>query len=342
MSVYAPSPCSRSASERCSGPCCSPPWSGAVAREPCRSRRSPSRRRSRATSPSIWTFATTAGRCPACTEKNFRVYEDGKLVTPKKGKRALLEPKQFDSASFMLVQVDLSGPIADSEDLPDLVERSALRRPGSGASGTRSRSARSTATTRWCRSSASARARSTTKVVEALRKFRPRSRNSNLNGAVYQGTALADEKLASTRGGAEVGDPGHLHRPRRAGAQREPRDAEGEAQGDARAGLRDRRGRGQINRDELTALGRSGTYISNNPKDFKKGFAEIGQKLTEPRRRTLRVLVLLAQAQGQPQLEIETDTPKGRGAGLAQVQRRRLHGRVARPRPSRCSKRSRR
>src|SRR6187551_414066 len=61
-----------------------------------------------------------AGRpIPGLAEKNFRVYEDGKLVTTSKAKRALLEPKQFDTR-YVLLLVDMSGPIVDSEDLPEL------------------------------------------------------------------------------------------------------------------------------------------------------------------------------------------------------------------------------
>ena len=58
---------------------------------------------------------------PGLQEKDFRVYEDGKLVPPTKGKRALLEAESV-TANFTLVQVDLSGPIADSEYLSDLAE----------------------------------------------------------------------------------------------------------------------------------------------------------------------------------------------------------------------------
>jgi len=54
-------------------------------------------------------------------EKNFTVYEDGKVVAPKKGKRALLDADVV-SANFAIVQVDLSGPMADSEHLPDLAQ----------------------------------------------------------------------------------------------------------------------------------------------------------------------------------------------------------------------------
>jgi len=59
---------------------------------------------------------------PNLQEKNFRVYEDGKLVTTSKAKRTLLEPKLIDKR-FVLLLVDMSGPIADSEDLPDLANQ---------------------------------------------------------------------------------------------------------------------------------------------------------------------------------------------------------------------------
>src|SRR5262245_15006800 len=57
---------------------------------------------------------------PGLGEKNFRVYEDGKLVTTSKARRTLLEPKQFD-VRYVLLLIDMSGPIVDSEDLPDLI-----------------------------------------------------------------------------------------------------------------------------------------------------------------------------------------------------------------------------
>ena len=183
---------------------------------------------------------------PGLAEKNFRVYEDGKLVTTSKGKRALLEPKQFDTR-YVLLLVDLSGPIADSEDFPELVnavggfvdhvgatheiavgvfDGNDAVVPFLGYAGTAD----------------------TKKVVAAMQKFRPRSRNANLNGAVYQGLHSLRDRLKDATAAQKSGDPRHLHRPRRAGAQREPRDAEARPEGDARAGLRHRRGRGRAPR----------------------------------------------------------------------------------------------
>src|SRR5262249_38602082 len=135
-------------------------------------------------------------RGPGLAEKNFRVYEDGKLVTTSKGKRTLLEPKQFDTR-YVLLLVDMSGPIVDSEDLPELagaigdfVDHVGATHeiavgafdgndevvPFLGYAGTAE----------------------TKKVIDALRKFRPRSRNTNLNGAIYQGLHSLRDRLNQT------------------------------------------------------------------------------------------------------------------------------------------------
>ena len=51
--------------------------------------------------------------------ENFRIYEDGKLISESKAKRALLDPGMV-GAHYALLLVDLSGPLVDSEYLPDL------------------------------------------------------------------------------------------------------------------------------------------------------------------------------------------------------------------------------
>ena len=90
-------------------------------------------------------------------------------------------------------------------------------------------------------------------------------------------------------------------------------------------------------------LGRTGMFLSNDPKDFKKGFAELNQKLVSIADGRYVLSYCSTKRKGSHKLEIEIETPGGRGEGLAQVQRRRLQ-----PEPvlaqdaSRCSKRSRR
>jgi hypothetical protein len=52
---------------------------------------------------------------------DFKVYEDGKAIPPKKVKRALL-PVKYAVDRFVLVVVDLSGPLVDSEYLSTMQE----------------------------------------------------------------------------------------------------------------------------------------------------------------------------------------------------------------------------
>src|SRR6478672_989495 len=134
---------------------------------------------------------------PGLGEKNFRVYEDGKLVTTSKGKRALLEPKQFDSR-YVLLLVDMSGPIADSEDLPDLIATVGGFIDHVGATHEIAVGAFD-GNDEVVPFLGYAGTADTKKVIAALQKFRPRSRNANLNGAVYQGLhSLRDRLNAAT------------------------------------------------------------------------------------------------------------------------------------------------
>jgi hypothetical protein len=130
---------------------------------------------------------------PGLGEKNFRVYEDGKLVTTNKGKRALLDTKLFDMR-YALLLVDLSGPVVDSEDLPELLDSvgqfidhvGATHEIAVGAFD----GADAVAPFMGFGSTVD-----TKKVLDGMRKFRPRSRNANLNGAVYQGLHSLRDRL---------------------------------------------------------------------------------------------------------------------------------------------------
>ena len=142
-------------------------------------------------------------------------------------------------------------------------------------------------------------------MVEALRKFRPRSRNANLNGAVYQGLHSLRERLKEATPPQKTailvvftdrGELAHSVSPEtlKQGLKETPAQVYVIGVGE------------KVNREELTALGRSGIFLSNNPKAYKKGFEEIGAEADRRHRRPLRLLVLLAQAQRRPQ---------GRGRG---------------------------
>lgn len=207
---------------------------------------------------------------------NFRVYEDKKLISASKGKRALLDTG-IASARFTLMLVDLSGPMVDSEYLPDLAKAIGGFVDKVGAS-------QSVAVSAFDGSDEIAPLfgfgahTDSGKVVAAVRKYRPKNRNTNLNGAVFQGLGAVKEQLdkatTTEKGGALVvfTDRGDLAHSVNAAVLEQalkdtPVDVYVIAVGE------------KVSRPEVAAIGHSGIFLSNDPKAFKGGFEQVGAKL---------------------------------------------------------------
>jgi len=246
---------------------------------------------------------------PGLQEKDFRVYEDGKLISPKKGKRALLDADVV-SANFAIVQVDLSGPVADSEYLPELAETVAhfaqdlndRQEVAVNAFDGNDEVAPFLAF--------GAGKEQFHKLADGLRKFRPRNRNSNLFGAVYQGISALEEKLAATAVAekqatlivfTDRADLSHT-----VGIEQMKEKLKSTPVQVYIIGAGE-----QINRQELTMLARAGTYLSNDPRAFKKGFEEINQKLVSLADGRYVLSYCSTKRKGSHKLEIEVETPVG-------------------------------
>jgi hypothetical protein len=243
---------------------------------------------------------------PGLAVDNFRVYEDGKLISPSKGRRALVDTST-GSGRFALLMIDLSGPIVDSEDLPELaaaagrfVEKVGARQAVAVSIFDGSDSP-VTVTPLGVQADPQ-------KVVSAIRKFRPRSRKSNLNGAVFQGLAAIKERLDAGEEAAgaalivytDRGDLAHSVNAQVVEDALKASPAEvyviGVGPGADRA--------------ELAAIGHSGIFVSPDPKVFRKGFEQVATKITTvgagryvfsyctPKRRNSHVLKLQVQASG--------------------------------------------
>jgi hypothetical protein len=243
-------------------------------------------------------------------EKDFRVYEDGKLVPAKKGKRALLDADVV-SANFAIVQVDLSGPIADSEYLPELAETVAhfaqdLNERQEVAVNAFDGNDEVAPFLAFGAGKEQFR-----KLADGLRKFRPRNRNSNLYGAVYQGISALEEKLAATAVAekqatlivfTDRADLSHT-----VGIEQLKEKLKSTPVQVYIVGAGE-----QINRQELTMLARAGTFLSNDPRAFKKGFEEINQKLVSLADGRYVLSYCSTKRKGSShKLEVEVETPNG-------------------------------
>jgi len=247
---------------------------------------------------------------PGLAEKNFRVYEDGKLVTTGKGKRVLLEPKEFDKR-YVLLLVDLSGPIVDSEDLPDLVKAIGEFVDHVGATHEIAVGAFD-GNDEVVPFLGYAGTAETKAVIGAMQKFRPRSRNANLNGAVYQGLhslrdrlnqANAPQKSAILVVFTDRGELAHSVSPEtiKQGMKETPAQVYVIGVGE------------QVHRQELSAIGRTGTFLSNNPKAYKEAFSEIGKKLTADADGRYVFSYCSPKRRGNHKVEVEAVTQMDRG-----------------------------
>jgi hypothetical protein len=242
-------------------------------------------------------------------EKDFRVYEDGKLIPPKKGKRALLDADVV-SANFAIVQVDLSGPIADSEYLPDLadtVSRFAQDLNERQEVAVNAFDGNDEVAPFIGFGSGKEQFRN---LADGLKKFRPRSRNSNLYGAVYQGISALEEKLAKSALAekqatlivfTDRSDLSHT-----VGIEQMKEKLRSTAVQVYVIGTGE-----QINQVDLAMLGRTGTFLSKDPKAFKKGFEEINQKLVSLADGHYVLSYCPTKRKGSHKLEIAVDTPAG-------------------------------
>jgi hypothetical protein len=213
---------------------------------------------------------------------NFKIYENDKLISEKKAKRSLLETKPVE-AQYVLVLVDVSGPIVDGEDYPDLItavgklvdtigknggqiavslfdgEEEIVPMLGFGASGTRA-------------------------AMDAARHFRPRNRNGNLNGAIIQGLDALEKQLDSATEPFRYGtlvivtDRGDL-------AKKVPAEKAKKRIADSPADVRLVAIGPKVDRPQLEALVGGPTspdlLVSDQPKDFGKFLTTIAKKLDE-------------------------------------------------------------
>jgi hypothetical protein len=206
----------------------------------------------------------------------FQVYEDGKLLSPAKARRALLDVGT-STVRCALLLVDLSGPIVDSPDLADLAAAVSHFIEKVGASQAVAVSVFDGGDSPVAIAPFGT-APDPQKVAAAIRKYRPRNRNSNLNGAVFQALATVKERLDASQDPTTAalvvftdrGDLAHSVNQQVVG------DAIKQSPADVYViGV----GAG-VSRDELGAIGHSGIFIAPDPKAFKKGFDQVATKLT--------------------------------------------------------------
>lgn len=232
---------------------------------------------------------------------NIKIYEDGKLVPEKKAKRLLLDPRAA-AAQYTLLLLDLSGPTVDSEYMPELVtavSRFAERLGRSqqvAVSVFEGEDELSPVLTFG--------AKEVRKTIDPLRAYRPQNRTSNLNWAIVEGLTELEEKVESAKTPHAYGslviftDRGDL-------AKKTTPEALKAALDKTDADVYVVAVGSKVQRWEIDAIARSGSFISERPNDLMKGFDEITKRLEADSARYYLLSYCSPKRKGEHELEIE-------------------------------------
>jgi von Willebrand factor type A domain len=244
-------------------------------------------------------------------QENFNVYEDGALLDPRKLKRALIEPPTV-GVRYTLVLVDLSGGLADSKDTPAMA--ATIGRFVERLSGKQM-----VAVSVFDGNDAvepvldfDAGAEEIPGMVSALRKFKPRSRNTNWNGGIYQGLYALEKKLNAAVDEHKsaslivLTDRGRdlSHAVGASTMMQKVRDSDADIYA---VGV----GPG-IDKTELGGVGRSGAFLSKDPRDYDKGFEQILLSLTGDSEGRYIVSYCSPKRKGNHKVEVEVVAASGK------------------------------
>ena len=208
------------------------------------------------------------------TPQDFHIYEDGQPVSILESKQTILQP-EVAAIHYTLLLVDMSGSVVDSGDMPALIQAASSFADRVGpyqkvAVYTFDGSPHITAMTGF---GGSVRA-----GINALANRRPRDPSTNLNGAVVEGVRVLSQQMdrapVPLRFGTLVVFTDGTDRAHRAS----PDDVKVALDG---AGFETYViGVGQeVDRGQLSKIGRSGTFASQNRGDIQRGFDEIGARI---------------------------------------------------------------
>jgi len=247
---------------------------------------------------------------PDLTPASFRVYEDGKLVSEKKAKRALLDPRVAMLQST-LVLVDISGPIADSEDMPSLV--TAVARLSERVSRLQEVAVSAFDGGPDLLPILSFEANDVRGSLDRLRTTRPRSRSTNLNGAVVEGLRVLNQRRAAAQVPhtfanlvvfTDRGDLAH-----RVNSRELQRALDKSGDNVYVIGIGER-----VKQEELEAIGRGNVMLSTQTKDLTRAFIETGKRIDAAGASHYVLSYCSPKKKGEHTLEVEVvaDGDKGR------------------------------
>jgi hypothetical protein len=240
---------------------------------------------------------------------NFRIFEDGKLVPEDKAKRMLLDPKMAE-VYFTVLLVDLSGPIVESKEFPELVQQvgdfiDALK--GTHQLTVSLFDGRDDLRTVLEPDEADGQA-----ALARIRRYRPEERKGNLNGAILKGLASLDRQMAASKASHKASnlvvftDRGDL-------AEKVPEEELEVALDKTPADVYVIGVGAGIKKPELGKIARTDAFYSTDTKDLAVGFTHLSKHLEVAAAGHYLISYCSPKRKGEHSLEIEVSTEKEHG-----------------------------
>ena len=248
-----------------------------------------------------FTVDTTRGDpVPDLAPTDFHIYEDGQPVSVFESQQTILQP-EVAAAHFTLLLVDMSGSVVASPDMDKVV---------AGAASFAQRVGRYQKMGVFAFDGSPHitpivpfGAGNPQGTLNAFASFHPKDPSTNLNGAIVEAIKTLDHQMSQSSlplrfGTLVVFTDGTDH------AARVSREALYNALGQADVEIYAIAVGAEVNPGEIHAIGRNGTFTSNNSADIRRGFDEIGQRIEGFSRRYYLLSYCSPARAGQHDVEI--------------------------------------
>jgi hypothetical protein len=234
------------------------------------------------------------------TPQDFHIYEDGQPVSILESKQTILQP-EVAAIHYTLLLVDMSGSVVDSGDMPALIQ-------AASSFGERVGPYQKVAVYTFDGSphltplvSFGGNVRG---GVSALATRRPRDPSTNLNGAVIEGVRVLTQQMEHApvplRFGTLVVFTDGTDRAHRASPDDVTKALDGAGFETYVIGVGQ-----EVDRGQLSKIGRSGTFASQNRADVQRGFDEIGARIEAASRRYYLLSYCSPSRAGEHEVAIE-------------------------------------
>jgi hypothetical protein len=238
------------------------------------------------------------------TPQDFKIYEDRQPVSILESKQTILNP-EVAAIHYSLLLIDMSGSVVDSGDMPTLIQAASTFGDRVGpyqkvAVYTFDGSPHLTPVVPFGGNVRSG--------VSGLGSRRPRDPSTNLNGAVIEGVRVLEQQMEHApvplRFGTLVVFTDGTDRAHRASAEDVARTL------DAAGPLFETYviGAGQeVDASQLSRIGRSGTFASQNRADVQRGFDEISARIEAASKKFYLLSYCSPSRAGEHEVEVEAN-----------------------------------